>query len=79
MIGENEQRKNKEGETMPKDKVEVTLELERDQIEWLETIVNQFSLSSNSKAARILFDYAISDADNALVFAGENSRCHRCG
>lgn len=64
---------------MSKDKVEITLEVERGHKEWLESVVNEFSLNSESKAARILFDYAIADADDTLVFAKENSRCRHCG
>ena len=64
---------------MAKDKVTATLELERDHLEWLNTIVNHYDLADESKAARVLFDYVIQDADNELIFAAENSRCQHCG
>ena len=64
---------------MPKDKVTVTLELERDHLEWQNTIANQHHFPDESKAARVLFNYAIKDADNELIFAGENARCPHCG
>ena len=64
---------------MPKDKVTATLELERDHLEWLNTIVDQYGFADESKAARVLFDYAMQDADNELVFADENARCRHCG
>ena len=64
---------------MPKDKVTVTLELERDHLEWLNTIADQYDFADESKAARVLFDYASQDADNELIFADENARCRHCG
>ena len=64
---------------MPKDKVTATLELERDHLEWLNTIVDQYGFADESKAARVLFDYASQDADNELIFAAENARCRHCG
>lgn len=64
---------------MPKDKVTATLELERDQLEWLNTIADQYGLADESKAARVLIDFASQDADGELIFAAENSRCRHCG
>ena len=64
---------------MPKDKVTATLELERDHLEWLNTIVDHYGFADESKAARVLFDYAIQDVDNEVIFADENARCHHCG
>ena len=64
---------------MPKDKVTATLELERDHLEWLNTIVAQYDFADESKAARVLFDYASQDADKELIFAAENARCQHCG
>ena len=64
---------------MPKDKVSVTLELERDQAEWLNSIAEEHKLRDQSKAARVLLDYAMADGDAQLIFAGENGRCLHCG
>jgi len=64
---------------MPKDKVTVTLELKEDHLEWLKTIVDHYDFADESKAARVLFDYACQDADNELIFAAENARCRHCG
>ncbi len=64
---------------MPKDKVSVTLELERDQADWLNTIAEQQGLRDQSKAARVLLDYAMVDGDAQLIFARENARCLHCG
>ena len=62
---------------MSKDKVAAILELERDHLEWLNTIVDHYDFADESKAARVLFDYAIQVADNELIFAADNARCRR--
>ena len=64
---------------MPKDKISVTLELERDQADWLDSIAQEHSLRDQSKAARVLLDYAMADGDAPLIFARENARCMHCG
>ena len=64
---------------MAKDKIDVTLKLERNHLEWLNTIVDPYAFADESKAARVLFDYASQDADNELIFAAENARCQHCG
>lgn len=64
---------------MAKDKVNITLELERSHLEWLDAIVDQYDFSDESKATRVLFDYAIEDGDDDLIFGAENSRCLHCG
>ena len=64
---------------MPKDKVTVTLELKGDHLEWLKTIVDHYDFADESKAARVLFDYASQDADKELIFSAENARCRHCG
>ncbi len=61
-----------------KDKVEVTLEIESDQLDWLMNMATKFDLSDESKAARVLLDYAIRDAADELIFAAENMRCVHC-
>ena len=64
---------------MPKDKVTTTLELERDHLEWLNTIVDHYDFADESKAVRVLFDYAIHAVDDEIIFDAENSRCQHCG
>jgi len=61
-----------------KDKIEVTLEIESDQLDWLIKVAAKFELSDESKAARVLLNYAIQDVDDELVFAAENMRCRHC-
>ena len=63
---------------MEKDKVEVTLELEQDHVDWLATIVEQYGLLDQSKAARVLLDFALQDGDELEIFAPENMRCRHC-
>ena len=64
---------------MPKDKVTVTLELESDQVQWLNTIAEEHRLRDQSKAARVLLDYAMKDGDSVEIFSRENARCAHCG
>lgn len=61
-----------------KDKVEVTIEIETDQLDWLLEMASTFNLGDESKAARVLLDYAIDDADEESIFAIENTRCRHC-
>ena len=63
---------------MEKDKVEVTLELERDHAEWLAAVVDKYGFPDESKAARVLLDFALQDGDEDLIFAPENMRCRHC-
>ena len=63
---------------MAKDKVEVMLQLERDQVDWLATIVSQYGFPDQSKAARVLLDFALQDGDEYEIFDPENMRCRHC-
>ena len=56
----------------------VSFELEDDHVEWLDGIVQAYDFPNKSKAVRVLFDYAIKDVDDDLIFASENSRCLHC-
>ena len=62
----------------PKDKVEVTIKIEVDQLDWLLEMVSTFDLEDDSKAVRVLLDYAIEDGDEEHIFSIENTRCRRC-
>ena len=64
---------------MPKNKVEVTLEIENEHLEWLNSTAVEYNLADESKVARVLLDYAIQDADADEVFARDNMRCRHCG
>tara|TARA_B100000686_G_scaffold49816_1_gene53373 strand:+ start:7158 stop:7352 length:195 start_codon:yes stop_codon:yes gene_type:complete len=61
-----------------KDKVELTLSLESDHLDWLSEIIQDYDLPDESKAIRILLDYAIEDADKDEVFSPDNMRCKHC-
>ena len=61
-----------------KDKVELTLSLESDHLDWLSEIIQDYDLRDESKAIRILLDYAIEDADKDEVFSPDNMRCKHC-
>ena len=57
-----------------KNKIELTLSLESDHLDWLSEIIQDYDLPDESKAIRILLDYAIEDADKDEVFSPDNMR-----
>ena len=59
-------------------KIEVVLEIQNDQAAYLKKIAERFEFPDESKALRVLLDYAIRDADEHLIFAPENMRCRHC-
>ena len=61
-----------------KDKSEITVEIESDQLTWLDQILNDYDFPDESKALRVLIDYAIQDGDADLIFSPENMRCQHC-
>ena len=61
-----------------KNKIELTLSLESDHLDWLSEIIQDYDLPDESKAIRILLDYAIEDADKDEVFSQDNMRCKHC-
>ena len=61
-----------------KDKIELTLKLESDQLDWLSEIIKDYGLPDEAKAIRILLDYAIEDGDKDEIFSPDNIRCRRC-
>ena len=62
-----------------KDKIELTIDLETDHLDWLSEIIQDYDLANESKAIRILLDYAIQDVESDLIFSDDNSRCRFCG
>ncbi len=64
---------------MPKDKITQTLEIERGQLDWLGEVAGEYGLADESKALRVLLDFAIQDGDNELIFSPQNARCRFCG
>ena len=59
-------------------KTELTIELEQEQIDWLTENVVDFALPDESKAARVLFAFAMSEIDPEEIFSSDNSKC-LCG
>ena len=59
-------------------KTELTIELEQEQIDWLAENVVDFGLPDESKAARVLFAFAMSEIDVEEIFSSANSKC-LCG
>ena len=63
---------------MAKDKETISVDLKIDQLNWLADIVEKFELPDESKALRILLDYAIEEAEEEEIFDIENMRCRHC-
>ena len=53
--------------------------IETDQAEWLAEQAVKFGLPDDSKALRVLINYALEEVDADLIFASENTRCRYCG
>ena len=64
---------------MPMNKTDQTFEIEQEQLDWLGEIAENYGLTDEAKALRVLLDFAIQDGDNDLIFAAENMRCRFCG
>lgn len=62
---------------MQKGKIIEKLEIEADQLEWLNQMAKSYSLPDASKALRVVLDHAMEDADEDQVFM--SIRCRRCG
>lgn len=62
---------------MDKNKVVEPFEIESDQLEWLKSMAETYSLPDASKALRVVLDHAIQDADEEQIFMA--MRCRRCG
>jgi len=61
-----------------KDKTELSITIESDQIDWLTEIIQDYDLPDESKVLRVLLDYAIQDVDKDDIFSPENMRCRHC-
>ena len=61
-----------------KDKTELSITIESDQIDWLTEIIQDYDLPDESKVLRVLLDYAIQDVDKDDIFSPENMICRHC-
>ena len=59
-----------------KDKLNVNVEIERAQREWLEAMATKYQIADESKALRIVLDHARAAADEKVLF--ETIRCLGC-
>jgi hypothetical protein len=64
--------------SMPKNKVSLDVTLESDQHEWLSQMASKYGLFDESKALRVLLDFAMQDANEQDIFSSENIRCRHC-
>ena len=59
-------------------KIEHTFEIVKEQREWLDSITEEYGLTDESKALRILLDYAIEEGNKDEIFSDINMRCRYC-
>jgi hypothetical protein len=64
---------------MAHEKTDITVTVETDQAEWLAQQAMEFGLPDDSKALRILIDFAIQEIDAKTIFSSENESCRHCG
>tara|TARA_B100001123_G_scaffold443577_1_gene590003 strand:+ start:1222 stop:1416 length:195 start_codon:yes stop_codon:yes gene_type:complete len=64
---------------MSKNKIEITIEIEDDQADWISDNMLEYDLADESKAFRILLDYAMDEVDADTLFSPDNIRCRHCG
>ena len=58
--------------------VEITVEIEGDQADYLKKMAEEYGLADESKALRVLLDFAILDGDPELIYDMRNMRCRHC-
>jgi hypothetical protein len=63
---------------MAKNKIEITIEIEDDQADWITDNITKYHISDDSKAFRILLDFAMGEIDSETVFSQDNMRCRHC-
>ena len=61
-----------------KKKVDVTITMEEDHLEWILSVTEKYDLSDESKTFRVLLDYAIENGDQEEIFSEDNMRCRHC-
>ena len=61
-----------------KNRIQLRYSVEDDHAKWLKQVAERYDLENESKALRVLLDFAIRDVDPDLVFHIENMRCRHC-
>lgn len=61
---------------MAKNKVLTTYTIEQTHADFLTEIASKFDIADESKALRILIEYAKQEGDLHQIFAPDNMRCH---
>ena len=65
---------------MPKkNKTPISIQIESNQLNWLENIAKEYELDDISKASRVLLDYAMLEVNKEDIFSPKNMRCNYCG
>ena len=58
--------------------VQISVEVEEDQADYLKKMAEEYDLADESKALRVLLDYAIMDGDAETIYNMRNMRCRHC-
>ena len=58
--------------------VQISVEVEGDQAEYLKKMAEEYGLADESKALRVLLDYAIVDGNAEAIYDMRNMRCRHC-
>ena len=58
--------------------IQISVEVEGDQAAYLKKMAEEYGLADESKALRVLLDYAIADGDKELIYDMRNMRCRHC-
>jgi|GEM_PF-696674 hypothetical protein len=58
--------------------IQISVEVEEDQAAYLKTMTEEYGLADESKALRVLLDFAIVDGDKELIYDMRNMRCRHC-
>ena len=58
--------------------VQISFEIEGDHADYLKKMTEEYGLADESKALRVLLDYAIADGDAETIYDMHNMRCRHC-
>ena len=62
----------------PKNLIQLSVGVESDQAEYLKKMAEEYGLADESKALRVLLDYAIVDCEAESIYDVRNMRCRHC-
>ena len=64
---------------MPRKNItQISVEVEGDHADYLKKMAEEYDLADESKALRVLLDFAIADGDAETIYDMRNMRCRHC-